>query len=138
MRSRLLFIGRWVVYFLFAEDKYEPSEILPVLYEFGAPDEIIDHVEELIDSNCPDTGFTYADESIYRALVVIGPSSSGEEFIDTLVHEVHHLAVAIASKLGIDLEGEVPAYLSGDSARELADLICELGCPRCRHGNACS
>jgi len=47
------------------------------------------------------------------------------------VHEVHHFAVVVASELGIDLEGEVPAYVSGDTIRELADIVCRLGCEHC-------
>ncbi len=42
------------------------------------------------------------------------------------------LAVAIASELGIDLESETPAYLAGDSARALAEVVCVLGCDHCR------
>lgn len=66
------------------------------------------------------------------AIVAIGPTTSGSEFVDTLVHELHHLAVAIAGSLGIDLTEETPAYLAGDSARELADIICKMGCDHCR------
>lgn len=67
-----------------------------------------------------------------KALVVIGPTTSGKEFQDSLIHEIHHLAVAIAKSLGVNLEGETPAYISGDSARELAGIVCELGCDQCR------
>lgn len=53
---------------------------------------------------------------------------AGAEFIDTLVHEIFHLAVAVALKEGANLKGEVPAYIAGDSARDLSDSICRLGC----------
>lgn len=79
--------------------------------------------------NC---GFTFTNQEMKRALVVIGPSSSGSQFLDTLTHEIHHLAVAIADSLGHDLESEVPAYISGDAALSLAKTICEFGCPHCR------
>ena len=75
--------------------------------------------------NC---GFTYSNPFIKRAVVLIGPTTSGDEFQDTLVHEIHHLAVAIARELGVDLEEETPAYISGDSARALSDVICRMGC----------
>ena len=83
-----------------------------------------------MDSERLNTGFTFTDQDSHCAVVVIGPTASGEEFIDTLSHEIHHLAVAIASSLGIDLEGETPAYLVGDMTRELAKTICEFGCRR--------
>ena len=48
----------------------------------------------------------------------------------SFVHEVHHLAVAIADSLGYDLESEAHAYIAGDAALALAKTICELGCSR--------
>ena len=120
--------------FLFATRKYDVEGVLACLYDLGATQSIIERTEEIMESKELNTGFTYTNPANYRALVVIGPTSSGEEFIDTFTHEIHHLAVAIAANLGIDLESETPAYLAGDSARELADLVCELGCPKCHKG----
>lgn len=37
-----------------------------------------------------------------------------------------------AEGLGIDLESETPAYIAGDSARELADVVCNFGCRHCK------
>ena len=85
-----------------------------------------------MDSQDPRGAVSNLVTVLRKALVVIGPTSSGKEFVDTLTHEIHHVAVAIAKSLGVDLEGETPAYLSGDSARELAGIVCELGCDQCR------
>ena len=128
MIHRVLKIGRWVVDFLFATRKYDAEGVLACLYELGATERIMDRAEEVMDSARLNTGFTYTNPDSYRALVVIGPASSGSEFVDTLVHEIHHLAVAVADSVGVDLESETPAYLAGDSARALADVICEMGC----------
>ena len=131
MIKRTLKIGRWAVDFLFAKKDYDIHGVVACLYDCGATSRIIRQAVSLMmdcEYNC---GFTFANPEQKRALVLIGPATSGEEFTNTLVHEVHHLAVAIASELGIDLESETPAYLSGDSARDLADVICELGCPCC-------
>ena len=131
MIHRVLNIGRWVVDFVFAKKDYDIHGVVACLYDCGAPSRVIRQaVNHMMtcELNC---GFTYANPDKHRAVVVIGPTSGGEEFTDTLVHEVHHLAVAIASDLGIDLESETPAYVAGDAARELADVICQLGCRHC-------
>lgn len=128
MIHRVLRIGSWTVDFLFTEKRYDADGVLSVLYECGATRKIMHSAERIMDSKRLNTGFTFTDQEKHRAVVVVGPTSSGNEFIDTLVHEIHHLAVAIASGLGIDLEGETPAYLSGDTARELAKVICDMGC----------
>lgn len=117
--------------FLFFSKRYEKEEILPLLSYMEASDDIIDTTEDIIDNGILNTGFTYTNARIYRALVVIGPVSSGREFIDTFTHEIHHLAVAIASNLGLDLESETPAYIAGDAARDLFETICTMGCSMC-------
>ena len=129
---RVLKIGRWVVDFIFATKYYDVDGILSCLYDAGAPRWVMENAGELMSEGKYNTGFTYTNPAIHRAVVVVGPTTSGAEYIDTLVHEIHHLAVAIASELGIDLESESPAYLAGDSARALAEVVCELGCEHCR------
>lgn len=131
MTVRRLNIGRWLVEFCFAPDGYDADALLDRLYDFGADVPTMRRAWRLMDSGDMNTGFTFSNPFEHLALVVIGPTSSGAEFQDTLVHEVHHLAVAIASGLGIDLESETPAYIAGDSTRSIADAVCELGCRRC-------
>lgn len=132
MIHRVLRILDWVVDFLFAKLDYDDEGVLACLYEMGADYEVMRQVNNIMDSDKLNCGFTFANPDLKRALVVVGPSSSGKEFINTLTHEIHHLAVAIADSLGYDLEGESPAYLAGDSALALAETICELGCPHCK------
>ena len=140
MIHRVLKIGSWVVDFLFAVKKYDIEGTLACLWDAGAPRWVMKEAEDLM-LNCDfDCGFTYSRRSDYRfinlekhrAVVLIGPTSSGAEFIDTFVHEVRHLADAIAKSIGVELDSEDAAYLSGDAARELADVVCHLGCRSCR------
>ena len=132
MIHRVLKIGRWIIDFLFSEGKYDIEGVVSCLRHVGAPGYIIDQAVDLMESGKQNTGFTYANEITFSAVVCIGPTSSGEEFQDTLVHEIHHLAVAIAKGLGVDLESETPAYLAGDTMRSFADVVCHLGCNECR------
>ena len=139
MIRRALIIGRWVVDFLFSVGKYDIDGVLACLYDAGAPDYIMEEAEDLMLTCDRDCGFTFSSPARYRyinhanhrAVVLIGPTSSGAEFLDTFGHELHHLAVAIASELGGDHESEKPAYVAGDAARDLADVVCKMGCTHC-------
>lgn len=131
MIQKRLYIGRWKVDFIFVEDEYDVDDIAWTLYEAGASYLVLDQAKDLMwmcDYNC---GFTFSNESRRTAVVVIGPTTGGDEFLDTFVHEIHHLAVAIADSLGVDLESETPAYISGDTARDLAEIVCLMGCKAC-------
>ncbi len=132
MTERTLVIGRWVAEFYFAEDGYDVDVLLDRMYDFGATASTMRQAMELMESGALNTGFTFSNPYERVAIVAIGPTTDGEEFINTLTHEIHHLAVAIAASLGIDLESETPAYVAGDSAMALAETICELGCCHCR------
>lgn len=131
MIRRTLRLGRWKIDFFFAPDGYGDEEILTRLYDIDAPISVLQDANRVMKKSLPNCGFTYANGDLRRAVVVVGPTTSGAEFQNTFVHEAHHLAVAIARELGIDLKGEGPAYLAGDSALALADVLCELGCKHC-------
>ena len=130
VKHRLLKIGSWDANFFFFTDGYDVEGVLDFLKDNGATEYILEDAYMLMSSGKDDTGFTFTVPNEHFAVICIGPTSSGEEFINTLVHEIHHLAVAIADELGIDLESETPAYISGGLALEFADLICRLGCKR--------
>lgn len=128
MIHRVLDIGRWVVDFLFATKRYDIDGVLACLSDARAPRDILEQAEDLMLSCKYNCGFTYTNQKYRRAVVLIGPTTSGEEFQDTFVHEVRHLADAIAHSLGVPLDSEKPAYISGDTARALSEVVCELGC----------
>lgn len=132
MRKNVLLIGRWVVDFLFCEEDYDIDGVIACLYDAYAPDGIMKQAEELMLSCRRNCGLTYSNSFRRRAVVLIGPTTSGAEFINTLSHELYHLSVAIADSLGVDLLGESPAYLIGETMREFAEVVCELGCEHCR------
>lgn len=129
---KVLKIGRWVVDFLFQPGGYDIEGVLGVLYDTGASKDIMEEAEDLMRSCKENCGFTFANRYSRRAVVLIGPTSSGAEFLDTFTHEVRHLADAIAKSIGYKLDSEGPAYMTGDTVRELADIVCRLGCDKCR------
>ena len=132
MISRVLNIGRWVIDFLFAVERYDQEGVLACLYDVNAPLEVMRRAVEIMERGDPDCGFTFSNPDLKRAVCVVGPTSSGEEFINSFVHEVRHVADAIARSIGYELDGEFPAYVSGDAAMALAEVVCELGCEHCR------
>jgi hypothetical protein len=131
MIQRNLDIGRWHVEFYFCPDGYDFYALYERLYDLGADLNVLRSASELMEREEMNTGYTFSNPYDHVALVAVGPTTSGGEFIDTFVHELYHLAVGIAQDLGVDLTSEAPAYMIGDMTRDLASTICELGCSRC-------
>jgi len=132
MIRRPLRIGRWVVDFLFAVDGYDVDGVLACLYDCRASRAEMSFFRRKMEEGVPDEAFTYANPDVFRAVVCIGPTTSGREFQNSFVHEIRHLVDVLARSAGIHLDREKPAYLAGDTAMELADVVCRLGCDRCR------
>lgn len=133
MIQRNLDIGRWHVEFFFAPDGYDIDHILGLLFDFGAGGRTMRRALNLMESGRKNRGFTFANPYDRVALVMIGPTTSGKQFQNTLVHELRHLVNGIALSLGVQLDSETPSYVAGDAAMELADVICSLGCEHCNH-----
>lgn len=131
MIHKKLNIGRWDIDFLFAPKGYDTEEALTYLYYAEASDNIIVKACHMLEDNKSNTGFTFTNQKLKTAVVVIGPSDNGDEFVNTLCHEMYHLAVAIAEGLDLDLSAEGPAYIIGNSVEQLTKIICDLGCDRC-------
>ena len=125
-------IGRWAVEFYFATDSYDVDTLLDRLFDFGASGALMRQAMDLMERGDMNTGFTFTNSEERIALVAIGPTRNGEQFVNTLVHELYHVATAISRGLGIDLDSEAPAYIIGDSALELMDAVCQMGCRSCR------
>ena len=132
MVHRVINIGHWVIDFLFARLDYDVEGVLSCLYEIDADYDVMMQAKDIMESDRLNCGFTFTNSDLKRALIVVGPTSSGKQFANTLSHELHHLAVAIASSIGYDLDGEKPAYLAGDATMALIETICEFGCPHCQ------
>lgn len=128
MIRRKIHVEQWVVYFFFAPEGYDEEELLDMLYDLDAPIEIIIKASRKIRAARPNEGFAYMNSFLKEGVVVIGPATSGEQYLNSIIHEIHHHAVGVADEMGADLKGEVPAYIAGDTAAILIDLICMLGC----------
>lgn len=132
MLHRVLGIGKWVVDFLFADEGYDEEGVLSCLYDIDAPVDVMQRAYRIMESGRYNRGFTYNNESLMRSVVVVGPTTSGKQFLNTVSHEVRHLADGIARHLGVDLDSERPAYITGDAVMALGEVLCEMGCERCR------
>jgi hypothetical protein len=113
---------------VFIEDGYHPDEVMECLEEMGAPDGILERAHGLIAEGNPNQAFTYSNGR--RTVIWIGKTTSAEEFINSMIHELRHLVDHIAEYYGLK-NNEAVGYLSGDAAFMLAEDICEHGCRHC-------
>ena len=119
---------RWHVHCYFAVDKYYTEEILEVLETLGCSDAVYNRVADKMERNEKNAGFTYSNKIAHETLMVVGRATSNAEYINSITHELRHLCDDIASAIGIPSSGEEVAYLTGDIASQIADVIEVLVC----------
>lgn len=111
---------RWCVEIYYDARPSNADEILDALWDLGCAREHLYKAESLLKSGVPNEGLTYSNPWERRSLIVIGHASSPLTMVNTLLHEVDHLQVAILKADGLRTDGEDAAYLMGDITEAIA------------------
>lgn len=88
--------------------------------------------ENLLRSNQYNIGITYSNFKHKCSIVVIGLTTSAEEFQNTFDHEKGHLAMHISSALKIKPYGEEYQYLTGEIGQSMFKIAKRFLCDDCR------
>ncbi len=132
MTIRRTRIRRWDIVFYFSFNTYDKERILDALLWAKTPNSVISQVLENISAGRLNEGFCYSNSDLRRTVLGVGAASSGPEVLNSMIHEIIHICQHIALEDGLDPYGEPFAYLGGDIAREVSDIVCLLSCPHCR------
>jgi len=122
----------WTVRVYYTVSFYPIEEIVEELVSLGcAHDDILDCIDAMEDFKY-DTGSLHSNLYQRRSIAIIGPSSSAEEFSDTLTHEIGHLTAHIAIADNIDPFGEEIQYLAGYISKQAFVVAEKFLCSHCR------
>lgn len=127
--------AKWRVKVFHAVDALWADEILDELISIGCKGQDLKDARVQLWKGLPNNGLTYSNLDKRETIMVIGFTSSGMEYWNTLDHEKLHLLQDISTKLGIDPFGEEISYISGEFIRDVYDKAKNLLCDCCRHKN---
>lgn len=122
----------WRVRAYYAVDDCWTEEILGELEQLGANAGFNSESCAMLNGGMLNQGLTYANYRQKRALVVIGITTSAEEFHNTYEHEKRHLVEFIAEAERIPTHGEEISYLDGYVAGRMFQSCKGLMCECCR------
>lgn len=125
----------WDIEWFFFTTSKDKEIILSSLYESNANDSLISNIDETNLLDKKNSGFTFSNMTRRKSVVVIGNTTSGRQFLNTFIHELRHLTDHIAATLKINLSGEEAAYLAGDIAMVVGDIVCKYSCDYCKNKN---
>ena len=131
MTIRRVHIRRWDILFYLSFDTDDKERILDALVWAQAPSSVIRDVSENISAGNPNEGFCYSNPLQRKTVIGVSETTTGPEFLNSVVHEIAHVAMHIAEEDGIDPYSEDLAYLIGDISHDISYVVCELSCPHC-------
>lgn len=120
----------WKITCYYAVTHYEVDEIMHTLAEAGADDKSLKRAYENLSSGSLNTGLCYSGDG--ESVLVISCASSPAQFLNSIVHELHHLASHIASALDYDQKGEEACYIAGETAERMYKVANKFLCEHCR------
>jgi hypothetical protein len=91
------------------------------------------NAEILLKRGSYNVGLTYSNFKERCSIVVIGLTSTPEEFQNTFDHEKGHLAMHIGKALNIDIFGEDYQYLTGEIGQKMFKIARKFMCEHCRN-----
>ena len=122
----------WDIRVYYALDTYYMDNILDDLMIIGCLPKELFAVEELFTSGELNKGYTFTNSKLKTSIVIIGKTSSADEFQNTFDHEKGHLVMHISQSLGIDVYSEDYQYLAGEIGREMFKEAKKFMCDCCR------
>ena len=120
----------WTITIFYAVHGYYVEDIMDDLKRIGIRGKKLAKAEENLTSGEINSGLTYVNNG--EAVCVIGIASSAAQYMDSIVHEVMHLAKFIGKAEGLDPYGEEVCYMGGEIGRKMWPksklLTSECGC----------
>lgn len=123
----------WHIVVFYIHDELIIEEIIDILSYIKCSYDQIDEIKESLLDNIMNIGFTITNTEDKYSVVIIGPTTSSDEFQDTYDHEKGHLATHIATSLGIDFKGEGMQYLNSAIGKAMFPVAKYFLCDKCRH-----
>lgn len=123
----------WYVKVYYTTAFYAFEDIINDLYSLGYDDEKVEEIIEELKEYKENEGYTFTNVYASRSLIIIGPTTSADDFQDTFDHEKGHLAMHICIAEDIDPFSEEFQYLNGLIGKQMFRAGKMFLCDHCRN-----
>ena len=122
----------WYLIVFYIIDFIDKAEILDVLESIDCDPLIIEGVEYNIDHDFKNSGVTFTSDKYRTSVIMIGPTTTADEFQNSYDHEKGHLVMHLSKVFDIDPYGEELQYLNGVIGEEMFPVAQYFLCDNCR------
>lgn len=130
MRTRYFEIGDndWRLLLCWDYNMEDYDDIYAIVENFGLSEEDIENSLKILRK--PNTGMTIPDFGNMMSVVFISKTTSDDQWLDTLLHELKHVVEHISIFYRVDPRSEESAYLQGEIGRQLFPVIMSKLCSK--------
>lgn len=122
----------WHVRVYHAVHRIYADEIIDELIALGCKGDMLSGAKKLLWKGAVNSGLTFSNLRDKETLMVIGLTTCGAEYWNSLEHEMRHLLQDVEKRCEIDHYGEEIAYVSGEFIRDVYHAARHLLCDCCR------
>lgn len=122
----------WYVKIYYITNSYPIDDIYKDLVSVGTDEDEMEDIIKSMKDNKFNEGSIHTNTYLRKSILIIGPTTSAEQFNDTLDHEKGHLAMHICIADNIDPFSEEYQYLTGEISRNVYRAAKKLLCEHCR------
>lgn len=110
----------------------DTDRVLAELKDIGCYGDQLFRSRKNLDACGWNTGITFANIRDKQMVVVISKTTSAKQFLNTMIHELHHAAEFIARGADVKQTGEEISYISGDLSMLMYPKAVHYLCEHCR------
>lgn len=121
----------WFIRVYYAVNYFHIEDIIEDLEYLECPKSNLLKAKQMLLDQEYNSGFTYSNLRKHESIMVIGITTSPEEFQNTFDHEKGHLSMHISEALNIDPFSELFQYLSGEIGQKLFEKAKQFLCNCC-------
>lgn len=122
----------WKVRVFYEADANDADELYDILQEVGCRGRNLQKAQYALWRGEPNFGITYSNYKTRESIMIIGKTTSADEFQNSYDHEKGHLCKQIAQKLYINPWGEETEYLAGAIGQKTFPIAKHFLCEHCR------
>lgn len=116
---------------LYNVEPVDVSCVVGFLYSNGIDSDTVHAAADNIICSRRNFGTTITDSENRKTIIIIGASTSAEQFADTWQHEIFHSTIHLSDSLDIDLRSERSAYIAGEIAKITSVVASNYMCRKC-------
>ena len=110
--------SNWKILFYYLTTINDAGDVMDKLLSMGCPLSPAKKATQIVCSR-KNTGLTFSDMNKQLIFVCISDSTDKSQFVNTVMHEIHHINTALCVYYGIKETDEQAAYLTGYIAQKV-------------------